>query len=240
MQITPLLLGHFHVDSNGEFSNLSASSPRSGLRMGVQPFLIRTNQDLILIDLGMQLHDSSRSLLLEAFETKGLDPKEVSKILVSHLHKDHLMGLGYFTDGEFEMNFKQAEIYVSRRELESALQSMDSTSYKIPLLEALRKSDQVRFLEEPKGWITTEIYYEISGGHTEFHEEFWIISGSRTVFYGGDNLPQYSYWRRKVAYKSDHNGKTASELREKWKVEAVEKKWTVLFYHDLKKPVVSF
>ncbi|MHA6728035.1 MBL fold metallo-hydrolase [Chryseobacterium sp. A301] len=239
MQIIPLLLGHFHVDSNGEFSILSSSSPSSGLRMAVQPFLIRTKLDLILIDLRVQLQDSSQSLLLQAFETQGIDPSEVTKVLLSHLHKDHVMGLGHFAHGEFEMHFKKADIYVSRGDLENALQSKDSTSYILPLLEALKESDQVRFLEEPKGWITKEIYYEISGGHTQYHQEFWIVSSSQIVFYGGDNLPQYSYWRRKVAYKSDYDGKTASELREKWKTQAYEKNWTVLFYHDLKKPVVS-
>lgn len=239
MQITPLRLGHFHVDSNGDFSFLNPSSPSSGLRMAVQPFLVRTEKDLILMDLGVQLESSSPSLLLEAFKAEGINPKEVTKILLSHLHKDHVLGLGNYTSGKFEMNFKEAEIYVVRKELENALQSKDRISYIVPPLEALADSDQVRFLEEPKGWITPEIYYEISGGHTQYHQEFWIVSSGQIVFYGGDNLPQYSYWRHKVAYKTDFDGKTASELREKWKLESQEKKWTVLFYHDLKKPIVS-
>ncbi len=238
MKILPLLLGQFHVNDQGEFSRLSPKSPPGGLSMGVQPFLIVTQNDLILIDLGVELGEFTQPLILKVLDEYGYEPSQITKILLSHLHKDHVMGLGYFTAEGFKPNFENAEIFVQKRALDQALSKV-SSSYIQPLLEVLKTSNQVVFLDSDQGWISKEIYFEVSGGHTQFHQEFWIMSQNQTLFFGGDNLPQYSFWRRKLAYKIDYDGKKASELREFWKLEAEKKSWTVLFYHDLKRPIVQ-
>jgi hypothetical protein len=69
---------------------------------------------------------------------------------------------------------------------------------------------------------------------------FWIKEGNETVFYGADNIPQQSYLKYHLAYKSDFDGKRAMNLRIKWEKEAVENHWKVLLYHDLEKAVLEF
>ena len=44
--------------------------------------------------------------------------------------------------------------------------------------------------------------------------------------------------KTKFIAKYDYNGKRAMEWRQQWWVEAQEKKWTILFYHDIATPMV--
>lgn len=95
-------------------------------------------------------------------------------------------------------------------------------------------------LTEDTGSISDEIIYEVCGGHTPFHQVFWIKENSKIAFYGADDLPQRSYLKFHIAYKSDFDEKKASNLRQNWEQEAKEHNWTVLFYHDMKTPLLQF
>lgn len=68
-------------------------------------------------------------------------------------------------------------------------------------------------LNSDNGNITHEIFYEVSAGHTKFHQVFWIKADDEIVFYGADDLPQKIYWSMHVAYKTDFDGKRARESR---------------------------
>jgi hypothetical protein len=95
-------------------------------------------------------------------------------------------------------------------------------------------------MNEDKGYITDEIYFEVAGGHTPFMQVFRVQEGNEIVFYGADDLPQESYLKYHLAYKSDFDGRKAMELRLKWQKEAAENHWKILLYHDLDKAILQF
>ncbi|AXB57338.1 MBL fold metallo-hydrolase [Flavobacterium fluviale] len=124
MEIIALQHGVYCVDSNKNFKfvseNADAQISDLGLMMQVCPFLIQTNRDLILFDGGLSDEQGNFPLILKLIKNAGFSAQNVSKILISPLHKDHIGGLAYGNGSEFSCTFPNAEIYLQNRELDFA------------------------------------------------------------------------------------------------------------------------
>jgi glyoxylase-like metal-dependent hydrolase (beta-lactamase superfamily II) len=90
------------------------------------------------------------------------------------------------------------------------------------------------------GVIDGYIKYELTHAHSPFHQVYWIVDGGETAFFGGDDAPQLQQMRSKFVAKYDFDGKKCMELRQKWAEEGETKKWTFLFYHDIKHATHQF
>ncbi len=240
MKIIPLKEGNYSVSKNKGFTPLEKATEVSDLKMAIQPFLIITENDYILLDTGLGSTISETPAILASLEKENIQPDQITKVLLSHLHKDHIDGIGQFKNGEFVSNFPNAKIYMQQRELDYSLEQKDNPSYDFKILEKLALLPNLVVLTEDTGNISEEITYEVCGGHTPFHQVFWVKENDEITFYGADNLPQRSYLKFHIAYKSDFDGKKASNLRQNWEQEAKEHNWTVLFYHDIKMPFLQF
>ncbi|WP_394772817.1 MBL fold metallo-hydrolase [Flavobacterium sp.] len=241
MKIIPLQEGNYVVNSEKEFKLINEFPQDSGLKMAIQPFLIITQNDYIVLDLGLRSDKNEIPLILNLLKSNTILPEQITKVLVSHFHKDHIGGIGYFNDkDEFVPSFPNATIYMQSRELDFALEQKESPSYDFDILNQLKSLQNIEMLDNDKGEITNEISYEVSAGHTPFHQVFWIKENEEVTFYGADDLPQEAYLKLHVAYKTDYDGKRAMESRKKWEQEAEEEHWKVLLYHDMKKPVLEF
>ncbi|RZJ72038.1 MBL fold metallo-hydrolase [Flavobacterium sp.] len=239
MQIFVLKEGDFSVSKNKEFYGIDDFP--GGLRMAVQAFLVVTTQDVILLDAGFGLSsEDGKPKILSLLENHDFAAEQVTKILISHFHKDHVNGLGRFESGNFIGNFPNAKIYFQQRELDWAFAQQDNPSFDFGILDAISKLPNLVDLDSDEGQIGNQITFAVSGGHTSFHQEFWIRESEETIFYGADNLPQKSYIDFHIAYKSDHDGKKASELRQIWKKQAEAEHWKILLFHDMQIPILEF
>ncbi|EJL75906.1 MBL fold metallo-hydrolase [Chryseobacterium populi] len=242
MKIIPLKEGNFSASKTKDFTLLTEenSDTVKGIKMSVQPFLIITKKDYIILDAGIGWENNAgRSVISEILERENISPGQITKVLLSHLHKDHIEGMIKYTDTGFDSCFPNAEIYIQKRELDFAMENKGNPSFDFTALEKLIQLPIV-WMNDNKGQITEEISYEVVGGHTPFMQVFWITDETGTAFYGADNLPQASYLKYHVAYKSDYDGRKAMELRQVWQKEAEEKHWKILLYHDLDQAVLTF
>lgn len=241
MKIIPLHEGVYAVDKQKNFKLLADKNSIPGtLTMAVCPFLIVLADDVILLDAGLGFVEDGISNIKKLLQENGFETTDITKVLISHLHKDHVSGLFYESDGAMVPHFQEAPIYIQRKEFDYALTQKESPSFDHAILESISKLENIVWMDKTSGKITDSISFEMAGGHSPFHQAFWITEDSETAFFGGDNLPQKSYLRFHVAYKTDDDGKKAMSLREKWEKEAKEKHWTVLFYHDIKNNATRF
>ena len=242
MKIIPLKEGNFSASKTKDFTLLTEENfdKVGGIKMSVQPFLIITEDDYILLDAGIGWKgESGTTVVSEILKRENIRPEQITKLLLSHLHKDHIEGAVTVTDNGFEATFPNAEIYIQKRELDFAMEKKGNPSFDFDILNKLIQLPHIIWMDDDKGQITDEITYEVVGGHTPFMQVFWIRENGETVFYGADDLPQASYLKYHVAYKSDFDGRKAMELRLKWEKEARENRWKILLYHDLDTAVVE-
>jgi glyoxylase-like metal-dependent hydrolase (beta-lactamase superfamily II) len=246
MQIIPLSEGAFTIDKTKQFIPFNTDSDdlqkRSvgSLLVEVQPFVLITSEDVLLLDTGLgfeyhgvlQLHDN----LMKA----GINPSEITKVLMTHVHKDHAGGISKKNTekGLYELSFPNATYYIQKSELDFAF-GKGFPSYITEELECLKNAPNVIWLEG-NGVLNGYIKYEVTAAHAPFHQVFWIVDGGETVFFGGDDAPQLQQMKSRFVAKYDYDGKKCMELRQRWWQQGAEEKWTFLFYHDIKSPVFSF
>ncbi|MGN6416899.1 MAG: MBL fold metallo-hydrolase [Pseudobacter sp.] len=240
MKIIPLKEGNYAVSRIKEFTLLEEGGNAEYTKMAVTPFLVITEHDHILLDTGLHLTHHHEPLIYHCLKKENIRPEQITKVLLSHLHKDHADGVGQVTEHSFQCNFPGATIYIQQRELDFALQQKDNPSYNLPMLEKLHLLPNIVWMQEDSGKITDQVSFEVTGGHSPFHQSFRIEEGGKTAFYGADNLPLRSYLRMPLAYKTDYDGKKAKDLRQQWEKQAIAEHWTILFYHDMKTPLVDF
>ncbi|PIF45854.1 glyoxylase-like metal-dependent hydrolase (beta-lactamase superfamily II) [Chryseobacterium sp. 52] len=242
MKIIPLKEGNFSASKTKDFTLLTDENfdTVKGIKMSVQPFLIVTANDYILLDAGIGWENAEgKTVISELLEKEHITPEQITRLLLSHLHKDHIDGSIRKTENGFEPVFPNAEIYIQKRELAFAMENKGNPSFDFDTLEKLISLPDIVWMDEDMGNISNEISFEVVGGHTPFMQVFWIRENNETVFYGADNLPQESYLKYHLAYKSDFDGRKAMELRLKWQEEAAKDQWKILLYHDLNKAVIQ-
>lgn len=242
MKIIPLKEGNFSASRTKDFTLLTDENfdTAKGIRMSVQPFLIITDHDYILLDTGIGWKNADgRTVVSELLEKENIRPEQITKILFSHLHKDHIDGSIQRTEDGFVPTFPNAQMYIQQRELAFAMENKGNPSFDFDTLEKLITLPNIVWMDEDQGTISDEISFEVVGGHTPFMQVFWIRENGETVFYGADDLPQESYLKYHLAYKSDFDGRKAMELRVEWQKKAALEQWKILLYHDLDKAVIQ-
>ena len=243
MQVIPLSEGAFTIDKtklfvpfNEDLDNLQERA-KGSLLVEVQPFLVISSEDVIVIDAGLGFTKDGTLQIHNNLAANGINPEDVTKVLMSHLHKDHAGGMSMEQDGKRVPAFPKATYYVQKKELEFALEP--SPSYIREEIEFLKDASFVRLLDGD-GVIDGYIKYELTGAHSPFHQVFTLVDGGERVFYGGDDAPQLQQMKSRFVAKYDYDGKKCMELRQKWWKEGEQEKWTFLFYHDVKNAVFSF
>jgi glyoxylase-like metal-dependent hydrolase (beta-lactamase superfamily II) len=242
MKIIPLSEGTFTIDKTKvfvpfELEKDSLQSRTSGsLLVEIQPFAIVTSRDILLIDTGLGFAKDNKLQIYNNLEANNINYQQVTKVLLSHLHKDHAGGVSVKDKlGHYSLTFPNANHYVQKSEIDYAFE-VGFPSYMVDEIGILVDNPKVTLLEGT-GDIDEYIHYEISGGHSPYHQAFWIHDDGETVFFGGDDAPQLQQMKSKFVAKYDYDGKKSMQLRQHWWQQGHEQKWKFLFYHDIKAPV---
>ena len=243
MKIIPLSEGTFTIDKtklfvpfDQEVHDLQAR-PVGSLLVEIQPFVVITSKDILLLDTGLGFEMNGKLQIHQNLGNSGINPSDITKVLLTHLHKDHAGGVSMGEKHE-QVSFPNATYYLQRRELNSAFEK-GFPSFITEELEVLKKSNNVVLLKDDEGTIDDYINYKITGAHSPYHQVFWI-KNEKTIFFGGDDAPQINQMKHRFVAKYDHDGKKAMELRKEWLERGQREKWTFLFYHDVKHPIIEF
>ncbi|MBS1687650.1 MAG: MBL fold metallo-hydrolase [Bacteroidetes bacterium] len=245
-KIYPLSEGEFTVGRDKNFLPFNLGKDElnertiGSLLVEVQPFLVVTDKDLIVFDTGLGFHNSDGVLQIhDNIRSVGYRVEDVTKVLMSHLHKDHAGGVVYKEEnGLVKTTFPNATYYIYRPEADYAL-ATGYPSYHAAEIEPLLASSQVHWLDGEEGMIDDYIHFTHSGAHCPQHIVFLIDDGIDKVFYGGDEAPQLKQMKMKYVAKYDYDGKKAMALREQYAEQGRKEGWHFLFYHDVKTPVAK-
>jgi len=244
--IYPLSEGVFTIGHDKEFVPFDTEKdelndrPTGSLLVEILPFLVVTDRDVIVLDTGLGFHNGNGELQIhDNLRHVGYEAAQVTKVLLSHLHKDHAGCLTYRDgNGLIKPTFPNADYYIYRAEADFAL-ATGLPSYHPEDIEPLLATGQVKWLEGETGLIDDYIRYTHSGGHCPQHIVYLIDDGKDKVFFGGDEAPQLKQMKIKYVAKYDFDGKKAMMLREQYAAQGQAEGWHFLFYHDVKTPVAQ-
>lgn len=243
MKIIPLSEGAFTIDKTKLFVPFDEGvhelqeRPVGSLLVEVQPFVVITSKDILLLDTGLGFNDKGqyKMQLHSNLEKNGIQPEQVTKVLMSHLHKDHAGGVCLESD-HAQLSLSNAKYYVQKRELDFAIEK-GFPSFIADELKALNNSPQVVFLDDSNGTIDDYISFHCTGAHSPHHQVFWIKENDEIIFFGADDAPQLQQMKIRYKTKYDFDPDKAMNLRREWWQKGNDEGWTFLFYHDIKTPV---
>lgn len=154
------------------------------INLSIQPLLIRDGERLVLIDAGAGGGMGTEGKLVASLKAAGFQPEQVTDILITHAHGDHVGGLA--KDGR--LTFPNATIRMTGAEWTFAREDELANGAQA-LLTAI--TPKIRTFE-PGSPITSAIRAVPLSGHTPGHTGYEITSGGQTLLVIGDSL--HSSW----------------------------------------------
>lgn len=239
MKIIPLSEGAFTVDQSKDFVPFDTenddlkSRSRGSLLVEIQPFVVITSDDILLLDTGLGFtNDDDQMQIHELLSHHGIQSGDISKVLMSHLHKDHSGGM--MQPNKKIAAFENATYYINKNEWETGLK--ENSSYRPENYKHLKR---IQFTEG-NGRIDEHIEYIFTGGHSPYHQVFKITDGDDTAFFGGDVASQKQQLNTRFKAKYDYEPEVSMEWRQQWREHGESSGWTFLFYHDIKFPTYRY
>ncbi|MHA4811202.1 MBL fold metallo-hydrolase [Flavitalea flava] len=157
----------------------------------VNAYLVKTNDQLILVDAGTAAaFGPSLGKLKKSLNNAGYTPEQINAVLITHIHPDHVGGL---IDGE-KMVFPNATIYISKPEVDFWLTAANKVNAPEGLkfyyqnaeqkVDPYLKAGKVKAFEYA-GELFPGITPIASPGHTPGHTSYVFESkGQKLVFLG--------------------------------------------------------
>jgi glyoxylase-like metal-dependent hydrolase (beta-lactamase superfamily II) len=232
------------------WSKAIPADEQNRILLSLRVMLIRVGARNILIDTGIGDYHGDKfddrfgvkgsvNPLIEALSSQhGLKPSEITDLIISHLHFDHVGGLGK-NEGEHQILFPQATLHIHRQHYEYALHPTirDSGSFHAqyfkPMIEKAAAEGRVHWIEGAEGEILREggevIRFRCSYGHTPhlmhaFDEKF---------IYMADLVPTSHHVPLAWVMGYDISpGKTTQDKAEFYQF-IMEKNLTMIFEHDM-------
>src|SRR6476646_10415389 len=124
MQIIPLSEGVFTIDKTKIFVPFDLENddlqkrPIGSLLVEVQPFVVVTDKDFLLLDTGLGFSKHGELQLYSNLKVNNIQPESITKVLLTHLHKDHAGGVSVKDKlGNYHLSFPNATYYVQKKEM---------------------------------------------------------------------------------------------------------------------------
>ncbi|WP_428151921.1 MBL fold metallo-hydrolase [Brevundimonas sp.] len=159
----------------------AAGLPGDTVNLSIQPLLLRDGDRVVLIDTGNGAGGTPAGHLMTSLREAGVQPAQVTDVLISHAHGDHVGGL-VGTDGK--LSFPNATIRMSAAEWDYAKAGAEAAGAG-PLLAAITPRVETF---EPGAQVTPSITAVALQGHTPGHTGYEIVSGQDRLLYLGDAL----------------------------------------------------
>ncbi|OUT78019.1 MAG: hypothetical protein CBB82_04190 [Betaproteobacteria bacterium TMED22] len=169
--------------------------------------LIRHNNFTALVDVG---GFGQRLILNQRLNELGVSPDEVTDVLLTHSHFDHAINW---------VNFPNANIYISRDEMQWALEQPTGKTYVPELYIAALQDHQKLVLIENNEEILSGIKSLICPGHTPGSTVYVLDTGDCDIVFTGDackNRAELVSRAADMTYDAHLTKKSIADIWGKW------------------------
>ena len=163
----------------------------------------------------------------------GLDCGDITDVIITHLHFDHIGGSTFIKDGIIAPTFPNATYYLQKDQFEAALNPgvRDVSSYMEENFMPLKEAGVLRLVEGPQE-LFCGIEIIVTMGHTSGQQHPLIKGEKNSLFFCADLIPTSAHlpvtWH--MAY--DNYPLILMEEKERLLSRALMENWVLFFQHD--------
>ena len=247
--------GFFAMDGGAMFgivpkplwSKLVSADDRNRIPMSLHCPLALSGKDAILIDTGLGERLSEREHEIYRVERRGglaarlrevgLEPEDVTHVVLTHLHFDHVGGV-IRRDGAGRLHpaFPRARHYVQRAELATALHPANerlTAAYRHApeCIEPLKAAGLLEVLDGETS-ILPNVRVVVTGGHTPAHQCPILEDDDEGFVHLGDIAPSRAHLRPAWNQAYDLDPVATTEAKHRLLERAEKRRWWISFDHD--------
>ncbi|MBI4405618.1 MAG: MBL fold metallo-hydrolase [Deltaproteobacteria bacterium] len=250
--VSSVLFGNFRLDGGGMFGvvpktlweKTNPADAKNRILMALRGLLIRGMGRTILVDTGIGHHwdskfidrytvDYSAYTLQASLEKQGVKFGDVTDVILSHLHFDHVGGVVQIDERGPALTFQNANHYVQRSQLNyaGAPSERDRASFFSKIIEPLCSHGKIQAMEGGFEMIPG-VDVVVSHGHTPGQQMVKVSDGKLTVMYCGDTIPTASHIPLPYIASFDLEPMKTMEEKKIILEQAVRDKWILVWDHD--------
>lgn len=252
MKFIPLITEVWHMDGGVAFgvvpksiwSKHHVSDDDNLITIVNRLLLVDTGEKVILVDTGFgQKRDEkyykykyiTRQVpLSEAIEKAGYSASQVTDVILTHLHDDHVGGaVALDDDGKGQLVCREATHWVSKQQWEWATNPnpREAASYFMDNLDPISESGKMMLVDEP-GMIMPNVEVMIVHGHTGGQMVPLFHAHDGIVAYMADFIPSNTHIPVPYLASVDIQPLVALDEKGLYLTRALEENHTLIFEHD--------
>ena len=243
----------FGVVPKGLWNKLNPADENNLCTWALRCLLVIEGDRKILIDTGMgdkqdakffsHYHPHETVTLKDALHKINISPNDITDVLLTHLHFDHVGGAVYKEDNDFKLSFPNATYWVSEPQWELALNpnKREKASFLKENILPLQQSGQLKLISLPAFNSTSnlqEIHFSpnitcfVVNGHTQGMLIPKINMGGQQIVFMADLLPSVAHIPLPYVMGYDMQPLITLEEKELFLNEAAKNNYTLFFEHD--------
>ncbi|HUF08222.1 MAG TPA: MBL fold metallo-hydrolase [Rhodothermales bacterium] len=244
--------GRFRLDGGAMFGIIPKTlwnkyieaDNRNRIPLAMRCLLLEGDGRLILIDNGLGHKydakfadifavDHEHSTLAGSLNALGFSPKDVTDVVLTHLHFDHCGGSTGRDGDKLVLTFPNAIHHVQATHWEWACRSnsREKASFLDENLEPLAASGQIRKVDAAAG-LVPGLEPIVVDGHTRAQQAVRIFDDSRSLVYVADLIPTSVHIPPVWCMAYDIEPMKSMAEKDAFLTQAVESRWHLFFEHD--------
>jgi glyoxylase-like metal-dependent hydrolase (beta-lactamase superfamily II) len=207
--------------------------------------LVRSGKRFILFDAGLGNKRDPKyyayrfrieqELLRKALYLQGLTTDDITDVVFTHLHDDHVGGATHkdSVNGESVPLFQNASYWCSKAQWEWAMNpnKREGAAYFQDNLQPLLKTGRLKFIQEQEDWLPG-ISFRIMNGHTMGQLIPIIEVNDKKLIFLADFIPTTAHIPISYIPSVDVQPLVTMNEKEKFLDEASENEYVLVFQHD--------
>lgn len=222
---------------------LTPPAEDNSIRMALRPFLLEGHGARVVVEPGIGDRWSEKERRIyhldrtpgveETLARLGLEPADITHVVATHCHWDHIGAQVVERDGALAPRFPNARHFAPRIEVETAANPghLRRASYRADDVEPIRAAGLLETFAGRREVLPGLVIHEL-GGHSDGVSVVTVAGDRGTAVFWGDVVPTTHHVQPPYIMAYDLDPARSFDVRSEWLRRASEEAWIGLFYHD--------